>query len=278
MSYIKEVLGARELLSNLVLREIRGQYKRTIFGRLWSLISPLASMLVYTFVFSFVFRVQPAKGDPSGLDVYAVWLLCGLLPWSFFASSLSVGMGSLVQNAGLITKVYFPRFVLPASAVFSIAYNWGFEMIILVLAIVVVGGFVWPWLPLVILMMLVLAVFATGLALLLSIANVYFRDTQYLLGIILQIWMYLTPIVYPASLIADQSVKIGGLLGTPITILDIYELNPMLHYVSVFRSLLYDNTWPMLPDVIACIVWALLALVVGGWVFARKERRLAELL
>ncbi|MFF2052781.1 ABC transporter permease [Leifsonia sp. NPDC058194] len=278
MSYIREVLGARELLSNLVLREVRGQYKRTIFGRLWSLISPLASMLVYTFVFSFVFKVQPAKGDPSGLDFYAVWLLCGLLPWTFFANAVNAGMGSLVSNAGLITKVYFPRLVLPVSSVFSVAYNWGFEMIILVVAILVVGGFVWPWLPFVILMMVVLAVFATGVGLLLSIANVYFRDTQYLLGIILQIWMYLTPIVYPVSLVAGQSDRIGGIFGTPITILDIYELNPMLHFVGVFRTLLYDNTWPMLPDVIACIVWALVALVGGAWVFSRKEKRLAELL
>jgi ABC-2 type transport system permease protein len=278
MSYIKEVLGARELLSNLVLREVRGQYKRTIFGRLWSLVSPLASMLVYTFVFSFVFKVQPAKGDPSGLDVYAVWLLCGLLPWTFFANAVSSGMGSLVANAGLITKVYFPRLVLPVSAVFSVAYNWLFEMLILVLAILIVGGFVWPWLPFVVLMMLVLAVFAAGIALLLSIANVYFRDTQYLLSIILQIWMYMTPIVYPITLVADQSDRIGGLLGTPVTILDIYTLNPMLHFVEVFRTLLYDNTWPAVPDVIACVIWAIVAVVLGVWAFSRKEKRLAELL
>ncbi|WP_348786820.1 ABC transporter permease [Leifsonia sp. NPDC080035] len=278
MSYIKEVLGARELLSNLVLREVRGQYKRTIFGRLWSLVSPLASMLVYTFVFSFVFRVAPPKGDPSGLDFYALWLLCGLLPWTFFSTAVSTGMGSLVANAGLITKVYFPRLVLPVSTVFSVAYNWLFEMAILIIALLVVGGFVWPWLPLVVLAMLVLAVFATGVALLLSIANVYFRDTQYLLTIVLQFWMYMTPIVYPIKLVADQSEKIGGLLGTPITVLDIYELNPMLHFVGVFRSLLYDNTWPTVPDTVACLVWAILALAIGGWVFARKEKRLAELL
>jgi len=278
MSYIKEVLGARELLSNLVLREVRGQYKRTIFGRLWSLVSPLASMLVYTFVFSFVFKVQPAKGDPSGLDVYAVWLLCGLLPWTFFANAVSSGMGSLVANAGLITKVYFPRLVLPVSAVFSVAYNWLFEMLILVLAILLVGGFVWPWLPFVVLMMVVLALFAAGIALLLSIANVYFRDTQYLLSIILQIWMYMTPIVYPITLVANQSARIGGLLGTPVTILDIYTLNPMLHFVEVFRTLLYDNTWPEVSDVVACVIWAVVAVVLGVWAFSRKEKRLAELL
>lgn len=278
MSYIKEVLGARELLSNLALREIRGQYKRTVFGRLWSLANPLASMLVYTFVFSFVFRVQPPAGNPSGLDIFAVWLLCGLLPWTFFATALSTGMGSVVANSGLVTKVYFPRIVLPVSAVFTVAYNWLFEMGILVVVMILVGSFVYPWLPFVVLMMVVLAVFATGCALLLSLANVYFRDTQYLLTIVLQIWMYMTPIIYPVSLVSDQSNNIGGVFGTPVTIMDIYTLNPMLHFVDVFRSLLYDNTWPNLSDVVICLLWAAVALVLGFWAFARKEKKLAELL
>ncbi len=84
MGYLKEVFGSRELLANLTLREIRGQYKRTIFGQLWSLANPLAAMVVYTFVFAFIFRVHPDPGVPSGLNVFALWLLCGLLPWTFF--------------------------------------------------------------------------------------------------------------------------------------------------------------------------------------------------
>lgn len=278
MSYIKEVLGARELLSNLAMREIKGQYKRTIFGRLWSLANPLALMVVYTFVFSFVFRGQPDVGNPSGLDIFAVWLLCGLLPWTFFASAVSTGMGSIVANSGLVTKVYFPRIVLPVASVFTVAYNWLFEMLILAIVLVFVGAFIYPWLPLVVLTMLLLAVFAVGVALLLSLANVYFRDTQYLLTIVLQIWMYATPIVYPVSLISDQSDRIGGLLGTPVTIMDIYTLNPMLHFVQLFRSLLYDNTWPPLSDVLICVAWAAVALLLGFWAFARKEKKLAELL
>jgi ABC-2 type transport system permease protein len=278
MSYIKEVLGARELLSNLALREIRGQYKRTVFGRLWSLANPLASMIVYTFIFSFVFRAKPDVGNPSGLDIFAVWLLCGLLPWTFFSTAISTGMGSVVANSGLVTKVYFPRIVLPVSAVITVAYNWLFEMLILVIVVAIVGAFVYPWLPFVVLMMALLAVFAAGVALLLSLANVYFRDTQYLLTILLQIWMYMTPIVYPISLVQSQSTEHGGLLGTPVTIMDIYTLNPMLHFVDVFRSLLYDNTWPALTDVVICVLWAAVALALGFWAFSRKEKKLAELL
>jgi lipopolysaccharide transport system permease protein len=278
MSYVQEVLGARELLSNLALREIRGQYKRTVFGRLWSLANPIASMLVYTFVFSFIFRIKPAAGDPSGLDIFAVWLLCGLLPWTFFATAVSTGMGSVVANAGLVTKVYFPRIVLPLAAVFTVAYNWLFEMAVLTVVVILVGSFVYPWLPFVVLMMLLLAVFAAGVALLLSLANVYFRDMQYLLTIILQIWMYMTPIVYPETLVSDQSDRVGGLFGTPVTIMNVYTANPMLHFVQVFRALMYDNTWPALSDVIICVLWAGIALVLGFWAFARKEKKLAELL
>src|SRR5680860_867696 len=120
MRYLKEVLDSRELLANLTLREIRGQYKRTIFGQLWSLVNPLASMLVYTLVFAFILRVTPPPGDPSGLNIFPVWLLCGLLPWSFFANVVQQGMGSILGNVGLVQKVYFSRIVLPLSKVGSV--------------------------------------------------------------------------------------------------------------------------------------------------------------
>ncbi|MFZ4893234.1 ABC transporter permease [Plantibacter sp. Mn2098] len=278
MHYLKELASARELLANLTLRDIRGQYKRTVLGRVWSLASPLSAMLVYTFVFSFIFNIKPAAGDPSGVNVFAIWLLCGLLPWTFFSSAISAGMGSVVGNSGLITKVYFPRVVLPISSVLTVGYNWLFEMGVLAIALLIVGANVLPWLPLVALMMLVLVLFATGVGLALSVANVYFRDTQYLLTIILQIWMYLTPIVYPETLVREQSAKVGGLFGTNISVMDIYSLNPMLHYVHVFRNMLYDNRWPDTADVLACIAWAVAAIAVGMFVFARKEKRLAEIL
>lgn len=279
MQYLRELASARELLANLTLRDIRGQYKRTILGRLWSLVSPLSSMLVYSFVFYFLLRAEPAAGDPSGLHIFAVWLLCGLLPWSFFSGALSASMSSIVGGAGLITKVYFPRVVLPVSAVLTTGYNWLFEMAVLVIVLCAVGGWgVIVWLPLVAVFMVVLAAFAVGVGMLLAIANVYFRDTQHLISILLQIWMYLTPIIYPASLVAAQSDKVGGLLGTPITVMDIYESNPMFHFVQVFRNLMYDQRWPDPADVLACLAWAIVALAAGFLVFTRKEKRLAEIL
>jgi lipopolysaccharide transport system permease protein len=278
MRYLNEVFASRELLANLTLREIRGQYKRTFFGQLWSLVNPLATMLVYTLVFAFILRVQPEPGTPSGLDVFAVWLMCGLLPWAFFANVVQQGMGSILGNAGLVQKVYFTRIVLPLSKVGSVGYNWLIEMGVLVVVLALCGSFIWPWIPFTLVMMVVLAFFAAGLSLMLAVANVHFRDTQYLVGIVLQIWMYLTPIIYPISLVQVQSDAHGGLFGTPITLMNIYKLNPLEHFVAVFRNLMYDNRMPSGRDVLLCVVWAVGAMVVGVWVFRRSEKKLAELL
>jgi lipopolysaccharide transport system permease protein len=278
MSYITEAWASRELLINLTQREIKGKYKRTVLGQLWSLANPLAAMLIYTFVFGFIFRQRPDAGNPSGLDVYAIWLLCGLLPWTFLSTALNAGMSSLVANAGLIQKVYFNRLTLPLSVVLATAYNWLFEMAVLVIALSIAGGWVLPWLPLTILLMLVLAVFVAGLALMLSVANVYFRDTANFVTILLQIWMYLTPIIYPINLVETQSTRLGGLAGTPFTLLDLYRLNPMENFVDVFRQLLYDNRWPDPASFLICVAWAIVSLALGMLVFRRNEKKLAELL
>jgi lipopolysaccharide transport system permease protein len=278
MRYLREVFAARELLANLTLREIRGKYKRTVFGQLWSLANPLALMLIYTFVFALIFRIQPDKGDPSGLDVFALWLLCALLPWTFLATVLNLGVGSLVANASLIQKVYFSRIVLPLSLVGSSAYNWLFEMGVLIVALSIVGSFVLPWLPLVIVIMVLLAVFVAGLALMLSIANVYFRDTQYFVTIILQLWMYLSPVIYPFSMVQTVSRDLGGLFGSPVTLESIYSLNPMVHFIEVFRNLLYDNRWPHPAEWLICVVWSVAVFVIGMLVFRANEKKLAEAL
>lgn len=278
MAALREVWGSFGLLSNLTLREIRGKYRRTVLGQLWSLANPLAAMVIYTFVFSFILRLQPDKGDPSGLDVFALWLLCGLLPWTFFANVISQGIASIVGNANLIQKVYFPRLVLPFSAVGAVGFNWLVESAVLVVALSIFGAFVLPWIPVLLLVMILLAVFATGIALMLATANVYFRDTEYFVTILLQIWMYLTPIIYPVSLMKDASAGLGGLLGTPVTALDLYVLNPMVHFVDVFRQLLYDNRWPDPTDVLVCVCWSIASFGVGLWIFRRHGKRLAELL
>lgn len=277
-TYFRDVWNSGELLWNLTQREVRGKYKRTALGQLWSLANPIAAIIVYTFIFSVVFQVPAQVGDPSGLDNYALWLVVGLLPWLFFQSTITQGVRSIIDNANLVQKVYFPRLVLPLSLTGAALVNWLFEMAVLIVALAIIGAFVWPWLPLVALFMLVLAVFAAGMSMILSIVNVYFRDMAYLVTVVLQFWFYLTPILYPISLVQAQSERWGGLLGTPVTLEALYKLNPLEPYVAIFRDLLYHNTWPDSQSVIAAVAWAVGAFSLGLWYFLKTEKRLAELI
>ena len=278
MSYLRDIWESRELLHNLTNREVRGKYRRTALGQLWSLANPIAAILIYTFIFSFIFRLPAQVGDPSGLNNYALWLVCGLLPWLFFNRVLTLGTESLVANAGLIQKVYFPRIVLPISLANATFFTWLLEMGVLIVALAFLGSFVLPWLPLVALFMVLFAIFAVGLSMIFSIINVYFRDLAYLLTIVLQFWFYLTPILYPVELVATQSDKLGGLMGTPVTLLDVYSLNPVEGFIEIFRNLLYDNRMPHLWTVFIALAWTVSAFAVGSWMYSRKEKMLAELL
>lgn len=276
--FFRDMIQARELLVNLTMREVRGRYKRTVFGQLWSFANPLALMLVYTFVFSIVFRVQPQPGDPSGLSAFPLWLLCGLLPWLFFATAVTTGTGSLVANAGLIQKVYFFRAVLPISSILAAGYNWLFEMGILLIALMLFGANVLPLLPLTIFVMILLAIFTAGIAMMLSIANAYFRDVEHFLVLVLQIWFFLNPIMYPMTLVQEQSEKVGPLLGTNITVLDLYQWNPMERFIVVFRELLYDNRSPSVADIGILALIAAISFLIGLLIFRRNEAKLAEVL
>lgn len=273
-----ELRGSRELLGNLTMREVRGKYKRTALGQGWSLLNPLASIAIFSLVFGILLRADPPKGDPSGLDVFGLWLAAGLLPWTFFAGALVAGMSTLIVNANLVQKVYFPRELLVGSAVFSFVVTFAVEMGVLTLLLLAFGGRPLLWLPLTAVAVVLLTLFSLGLALLLAIANVYFRDTSYLVALVLQFWFYLTPVVYPSTLVDRVVAERGGieLLGVDLPVSTIYGLNPMERFVSVFRTLLYDNRLPTWQDWSACLLSAVLALAVGWLVFRRFGKRLAE--
>jgi len=272
LTSLRDLGSSRELVGNLTLREVRGKYKRTALGQLWSLLNPLATMVIFTVVFGVLLRVEVPPGSPSGIDVFALWLMCGLIPWTFMSNAVTGGMSALVANANLVTKVYFRREVLVAANVFSWDVTFGIELLVLSAALLAFGAMVLPWLPLVIVFGLVLTAFGLGLALMFAVANVYFRDTQHFLSIFTQFWFYATPIVYPATLVPDST----ELLGVRIPLRTLYELNPMEHFVAVFRALLYDNRFPELGDVIFTVGAATVALLVGWTIFRRYEPRLAE--
>ncbi len=274
MNVLTELVQSRELLTNLTLRELRGKYKRSILGWTWSLLNPISLMVIYTVVFGLLFGAQIDPGQNSGLDSFPIWLMCGLLPWNFVSQSLSGAMATVIGNAGLIKKVYFPRELLPFSLVLSLDVSFLIEMAVLLAFIAVLGSSVvgvLPWLVPALLLVVALTAYAAGLGLILAVANVYFRDVQYLFGILLNLWFYSTPVVYPISLVEN----FANSHNAP-WLLTVYKANPMVEYVGIFRSLLYDWTAPGLSSTLYVLVWSVGIFVAGLWIFRRFEGRLAE--
>jgi len=275
MSLTDDLRASKEILSNLTMREVRGKYKRSVLGQTWSLLNPIASLAIYTVVFGFVLRAQPPPGEPSGIDIFTLWLACALLPWNFFANTVTGGMNALLGNANLVQKVYFPRYTLIVSNMLAGLVTFGFELLVLTVIAVMCGSQVWIWIPLVIVFVVFLALFGLGIGLMLSIANVYFRDTAQFVGIGMQVWFYATPIVYPVTLIAAQQLKWEA-QGRNIPLTWLYSLNPMERFVTIFRNLLYDNRLPEWGDMGYCIGAAAVSLGLGAMVFAKYQARIAE--
>ena len=269
MTPISELPRYHELLRNLTQRELKGKYKRSALGWGWSLLNPLAQMAVFVVVFGVFFDTDVPVGDPSGLETFALFLVCGLLPWTFLANGLTAGMGALVANANLVKKVWFPRELLVGAVVLAGATHFVIELGVLCVVLLIVGNMVIPWLPMVALLLLLQLGFVLGLSLLLSSATVYFRDLEHLVGIALQLWFYATPIIYPMSLVEDA-------LGDHPLLLDLYSLNPMVRFVDAYRDVLYSLRFPDASDLAYITAWSLAALIGGRIVFGRLEGRLAE--
>lgn len=272
MTTLAELASSRELMTNLTLRELRGKYNRSALGWMWSLVNPLATMFMFAVVFRVFLKIEPPVGDPSGLHFFAFFLLCGLLPWNYLANSISGSMGSLLANANLIKKVYFPRQVLVGANVASWLVSFLVELAVLVVALVFVGNVVAVWVPAAVLLIAILTVFAVGVGLALSVLNVYFRDVQHFVAIALQLWFYATPIVYPVTLVPAEA----DVFGVTLPLRRLYDLNPMVHIVEGFRDCFYHLRWPELGSLAYAGGTALAALAVGWWLFGRMESRLAE--
>ena len=269
MTTITELRRHRELFSNLTLRELRGKYKRSALGWGWSLLNPLLLMGIYSLVFGVFFDFDPPRGEPSGLQVFAFFLLCGLLPWTFLANGITNGMGSLLANANLVKKVWFPREILVAATVASFGVSFLIELGVLCVALLIAGNMVLPWLLPTLGVVAIQAMFVLGLALTLSVCSVYFRDLEHLVGIGLQLWFYLTPVVYSVELVEDA-------LADRPTLLDLYRLNPMARFAEVYRDLLYSLRGPTLATMLYLVACSVVSLLVGLTVFARLQGRLAE--
>jgi ABC-type polysaccharide/polyol phosphate export permease len=272
MARLADFTGTRELTLNLTLRELRGRYKRSLLGWTWSLINPLATVAIYTVVFSYFLKIEPPVGHPSGLHNFALFLLCALIPWNFFSNGINGSMGTLIGNGNLIKKVYFPRELLVVSTIASLVVTLAIEFAVLGAILLFVGNFVLPWLPVLVAIVAIQTVFVLGVGLMLAPCNVYYRDIQHLVGIALQVLFYMTPIVYPIRFVPRHA----DIAGHDIPVRALYELNPLVRFVEMYRDVLYDLRFPTLADWAYVLAWAVALFALGMWTFSKLDRRLAE--
>lgn len=244
-------LEYRFLLYQLVARDFKTKYKRSVLGVLWSMLNPLLTMGVQYLVFSNLFRWD--------VDNYAVYLLAGTVAFNFMQEATQMSLSSITGSANLITKVYIPTYVFPVSKVFSAAINLCFSTLALYMIVFLQGMSLNVYHLLIPVLYLCLMLFSCGLGMVLSALMVYFRDVQFLYNVVVVLWTYLTPLFYPVSIIPEQ------LMG-------IYKLNPMYHYVTFFRTLLLEARMPSAGEFGWIIGCAALSMAVGISIFRKLKK------
>lgn len=266
----RELLRSRELIANLVRRDLQTRHRGTILGMVWSFATPLMLVGLYSFVFLLVFRASPAVDlpRPDGHQIpFAVYFFCGLTLWNLFSTAVAGAAGSVTGAGYLLSKVYFPRAVLPLSSVLSGLTTFGFELLVLISVILV---FVGPpgghllWAPLIVGIVLVMGF---GLALLLSALTVFLRDVAHFIGIVMQLWFWGTPVIYSLQFVADRP----GLQ-------DLLKLNPMTGPIVSFRNVVLLNQPPAFRLLAYDALIAVAFLLIGAWVFDRCQRMFPEMI
>ena len=240
------------LVKQLVSRDFRRKYKRSVLGVFWSFLNPLLTMMVQYFVFSTIFK--------SSIDNFIVYLLSGIIMFNFFGESIGLGLSSIVDNAHLINKVYMPKIIYPLSRVLSSLINLVISLVPLVIVMIVTGVPLTKSMFLIPIGFMCLLVFCLGLSLLLSSSMVFFRDTMFLWNVLSTLWMYLTPTFYPVDIIPEKWLAI-------------YQLNPMYQYITFLRSILLDGMAPSPELYVGSIVSAVLMFAVGYWVFKKNQNK-----
>ncbi|WP_290452080.1 ABC transporter permease, partial [Faecalibaculum rodentium] len=253
---IKDIYAYRDMIYSLVRRELRGRYKGSVLGFLWTYINPLCQIIVYSAVFSVIFRVE--------IEKFYLYLTIGMMPWVFFNTSVQGGSTCVRAQADMVKKIYFPREVIPISYVTSAFVNMLLSFVIVFLAVLTAG---WGFNPLALLflplIMLIEFFLALGIAFIVSSVTVYFRDLEQIVGVLMMAWIYLTPIMYDVDFIPGQ-------LRT------LFFLNPMTPVIVVYHDILYYRS---IPDAACLLQAALVSLAVfaaGFLLFWRLDRGFAE--
>jgi len=252
---LKEIYNFKNLVYNLVSRDLKVKYKGSILGFFWSLLNPLIMLIVYTVAFKYIIKIR--------VENFPLFFLCGFLPWMFLSLSLSMAVSSIKDNANLVKKVYFPREILPLSIVLSNLVQFLLTFIILIPALILFKvelGLPLLFLPLIILLQLA---FTLGFALILSSLNVFFSDVRHLLEIFLQIWFWLTPIIYPVEFVPERFQTL-------------YRLNPAVMFVESYRNSLLYNQPLSGSTLISLFLVSAVFLLIGYVIFNGYNRRFAE--
>lgn len=258
-SHLKVLYGYRELLWMWTLRDIKVRYKQSLLGAAWAILQPLSMMAIFSVIFTYLVRV-PTEGIP-----YPIFSYTALLPWTFFAASVSFGVPSVVNNMNLVTKIYFPREILPIAAVAASFIDF------LVASVVYLGMMVVFRLGLHITMLLVPLLLAVqivltlGVVLLAAAVNVRYRDVRFVVPLAVQLWMYATPIIYPVSLVPERWRTM-------------YMLNPMAGLIEGYRAVILKGQWPNLTSLGLAALVSLCLFWLGYRVFKAMEVEFADII
>ncbi len=252
---IREIYGYREMIWMLVRRDLRGRYKSSVLGFLWTFLNPLLQLGVYTIVFSIIMR--------NNVEKYYLFLFIALIPWMFFATSIQGGTMCVLAQKDMVTKIHFPRQVLPIAHVTTCFVNM-LLCFIVVFAVCAVGlGLRLAVLPLLIPVMLTEYLLALGLCFIVSGATVYFRDLEHIMGIFVMLWQFLTPVMYPVEQV-------------PENLRGIFMMNPMTSIIMCYRDILYYKQVPQLSNLLLALGMGVLFLLLGWFLFDDLQRRFAE--
>ena len=256
MNKLKEIYEYRLMVYSLVKRDLRGKYKGSVLGFMWTFVNPLLQLLVYNMVFSIIMR--------AGVEKFYLYLFVGLIPWLFFSAAITGGSTCIIAQKDLIKKIRFPREIIPISYVTSQFVNMLLSFIVVIIVSVVsgvkltVGGIL--CLPVI---MLVEYMMALGIALISSSLTVYFRDLEHSLAIVAMAWLYATPICYPETMVPEKY-------------LSLYRLNPVTPVVNAYRDVLYYGKTPDLTTLLLATGIGLITIILGVLIFGKLQRRFAE--
>ncbi len=264
------LLSYKELLLNFTRKELKVKYKNSVLGFFWSLLNPILMMLVFTVIFTIVLPIK----NIGGIENFPLFFLAGFLPWNFFSATVTGSTTSIVGNGALVKKVFFPRELLPVSIGFANLVNFALELGVFFLFVLITGLVSDPkylefykFLPYLLIIIPILFTFTIGVSLLVASLNVYMRDVQHLIGILLMVTFYATPIIYPIAIMEGRA---------PPIYIQAYKANPVTAIIESFHHVLHGVSHPSFNLLVYSAVVAVAVFLVGYTVFLRLEPAFAE--